>query len=337
MSLGTPHQRHKHDFGSTFMIARHLQACSARRLLTTKAPAPWPQLPVLPDSSVETFRDLAFAPAQPYLFPRGHFANLPATNKWFSPADEESEMGGKGLDTAYLLRFGDTYVPLEISTAASREIDETRGSAGKLPRPGFARAEHPLSSFLHFISQKRSQSPSGTCAGASGPGTPSIYLAQCPLPSLPPQMQLDVPTPQHVRTAGRGHLYDSSIWMGLPPTYTPLHKDPNPNVFAQLAGEKVIRIFEPAVGAEVYREVRRRLGGDGSGAIRGEEMMVGPEREMLDAAVWGKGPMAVGYEAVLEAGDGIFVPKGWWHSVKGLGRGINGSVCVLVMGLSCVC
>jgi len=28
---------------------------------------------------------------------------------------------------------------------------------------------------------------------------------------------------------------------------------------------------------------------------------------------------------VLEAGDGMFIPKGWWHSVKGVGKGIIGS------------
>jgi hypothetical protein len=33
--------------------------------------------------------------------------------------------------------------------------------------------------------------------------------------------------------------------IGHPPTYTPLHRDPNPNIFVQLAGEKVVRLLAP--------------------------------------------------------------------------------------------
>ena len=39
----------------------------------------------------------------------------------------------------------------------------------------------------------------------------------------------------------------------------------------------------------------------------------------------GEGRRAIGYEAVLKAGDGMFIPKGWWHSVRGVGEGIIGS------------
>jgi len=139
-------------------------------------------------------------------------------------------------------------------------------------------------------------------------------------------MRADVPTPAFVTKAGRGDIYDSSIWIGLAPTHTPLHKDPNPNLFAQLAGRKIIRIFEPAVGTEIFSNVQRRLRAHGAAAIRGEEMMVGPERTLLDEAVWNDEMGALGYEAVLNAGDAIFVPKGWWHSVKGVGDGVVGSV-----------
>ena len=57
-------------------------------------------------------------------------------------------------------------------------------------------------------------------------------------------------------------------------------------------------------------------------------MMQGEERRVLEKTVWGdeevEGPD--GWEAELESGDALFIPKGWWHSVKGVGEGINGSV-----------
>lgn len=66
-----------------------------------------------------------------------------------------------------------------------------------------------------------------------------------------------------------------------------------------------------------------------------EEMMAGKGRAALDAVVWDglainddekAKDRVVGYEAVLDAGDGIFIPKGWWHGIKGVGHGIVGSV-----------
>jgi len=144
-----------------------------------------------------------------------------------------------------------------------------------------------------------------------------------------------------VTGAGKGDIYDSSIWLGLAPTHTPLHRDPNPNLFVQLAGRKVVRVFEPAIGRELFAQA-------GSGGVRlGEEMMAGEGRAALDAVVWDDleleweqqkqeqkqqhddvkvNGIMVGYEAVLDAGDGMFIPKGWWHSIKGVGDGIVGSV-----------
>jgi len=44
--------------------------------------------------------------------------------------------------------------------------------------------------------------------------------------------------------------------------------------------------------------------------------------------VWSDGEDTIGgaWQTELDAGDALFIPKGWWHSVKGLGDGINGSV-----------
>lgn len=108
----------------------------------------------------------------------------------------------------------------------------------------------------------------------------------------------------------------------------------------QLAARKVVRVFEPAVGAEMFAAALRGAGGGGMSMGLGEEMMSveGEGGRVLNEIVWGNdvvvvgeeetgkvGSKAIGYEAVLEAGDGMFVPKGWWHSVRGVGEGIVGS------------
>ena len=168
---------------------------------------------------------------------------------------------------------------------------------------------------------------------ASKPHAARIYLAQASLSDLPDQLRSDVPTPDLVLKAGKGDIYDTSIWIGAAPTYTPLHRDPNPNLFVQLAGKKRVRMFAPEVGRAVFAHVQQTIGASGSATMRGAEMMEGEERRALEEAVWDDEAEAPwreeGLECEVDAGDGLFIPKGWWHSIKGVGEGMTGSVSLL--------
>ena len=55
-------------------------------------------------------------------------------------------------------------------------------------------------------------------------------------------------------------------------------------------------------------------------------MMEGPERAALDEAVWGKDANGEGYDAMVNPGDALFIPNGWWHSIKSVGGGVTASV-----------
>jgi hypothetical protein len=80
-------------------------------------------------------------------------------------------------------------------------------------------------------------------------------------------------------------------------------------------------------------------------------MMRGQEKELLEREVWRIPEMGVSdragvvegaeggdkgaaYEAHLHTGDGIFIPKGWWHSIRGVGEGVTASVGHLFLGLA---
>jgi len=141
-------------------------------------------------------------------------------------------------------------------------------------------------------------------------------------------MRDDLPTPEVVLKAGKGDVYDSSIWLGLAPTYTPLHRDPNPNLFVQSAGKKLVRLCRPETGRAIFAKVQEKIGGSASATMRGEEMMQGAEKRALEAEVWhdDTASRSAVWEAELESGDAIFIPKGWWHSIKGVGDGMTGSV-----------
>ena len=151
-----------------------------------------------------------------------------------------------------------------------------------------------------------------------GRGPPlQLYIAQSSIADLPPKLRAGLPPPLIVREAGKGDIYGSSIWLGTEPTYTPLHRDPNPNLLLQLYGSKVIRLMSPQDGDEIFVEVQKKLGRQASSRIRTTAMMEGKERELLHDLIWKKSPFSDDAQ-IAEIGpeDGLFIPKGWWHSVK---------------------
>ena len=284
-------------------ISRRSVLNSVPRLSYSSTSA-WLPVRELPDGQLETFRSEAFIPSKPVLLPRKHFLKLPAAQKWFvRPREGTSEVT---LNRSYLEQFEESIVPLEFTRLDSGDNNT------------FARAEAPLHIFLRW-------------AYLVTPLTSDrLYLAQASLSSLPKALADDLPTPELVSKAGSGDIYDTNIWMGIPPTYTPLHRDPNPNLFVQLAGAKVVRVLEPEAGDRIFTRVQNLLGRFESAAFRGDSMMKGKEKKLLDSEVWGGPSQAdireVGYEVSVEAGDGLFIPKGWWHSIKGVGSGITASV-----------
>ncbi|KAI9839855.1 MAG: hypothetical protein M1819_000045 [Sarea resinae] len=283
------------------LVERHALRCftgQLRRYATATATAPrFQPVEELADSSLESFRQRAFSPALPVVLARGHFSQFPALKRWFLP-----QGNAYCLNDDYLNAHGTTMVPLELTRPGSSEDT-------------FARLDAPLSLFLDWTRQ-------------AGPETVDrLYLAQAQVTSLPKQLRDDLPVPSLVASAGKGDIYDTNLWIGLAPTYTSLHRDPNPNLFVQLAGKKTVRLYTPEDGARIFQRIQAKLGRGGSAAFRGEEMMHGEEKVFLEKEVWGDGAgEEVGQEAQLERGDSLFIPKGWWHSIKGVGNGVIGSV-----------
>ncbi|KAI9782932.1 MAG: hypothetical protein M1839_004407 [Geoglossum umbratile] len=263
-------------------------------------------IPVLSDPTVEHFRRHFFYPGLPAIFPRGQFADLPALKRWFRPKDGGPySSAGLVLDRRHLLGPDEVMVPLELISGKGE----------------FQRFHAPLSTFVEWVQH-----------AAMSNMTDRLYLAQAQVSDLPRRLREDFPAPTYVTHAGKGDIYDTNLWIGIAPTYTPLHRDPNPNLFVQLAGTKIVRLFEPSVGVDIFKRVQKEVGTNASPVFRGDEMMDGRERELLEDEVWGYRTSddttsgVLGCEAQLGRGDGLFIPNGWWHSIKGVGEGITGSV-----------
>jgi Cupin-like domain len=266
----------------------------------------------LPSWDLTIFRDRAFIPKLPVLLPQDASKEPPASSSWFQSQDGDHSL--RNLNYTHLTQFGDAIVPLELTR------NHEAGNAT------FERFNAPLSLFLDWMRKQQNLK--------SDSSSSRLYLAQCQISALPKELQDDLPTPEIVLKAGKGDVYGANIWIGVPPTYTPLHRDPNPNFFLQLAGTKVVRLFPPNAGREIFAAVQEKLGASGNAMFRGEEMMQGQERDLLEKEVWADGgeklfPEAAvqGYEATVGQGNALFIPLGWWHSIRGIGeRGVTASV-----------
>ncbi|KAI6382870.1 hypothetical protein MCOR25_000386 [Pyricularia grisea] len=186
------------------------------------------------------------------------------------------------------------------------------------PGSSMIRFEGPISLFKLAVMYNHAALSSG------GQPLANFYVAQLPIVDLPSNLQAALAPPHLVLKAGKGDVYGGSLWMGLTPTKTSWHRDPNPNILSQSVGSKVVRMMPPRPGERVFHEVHSRLGSRSSNSrFRGMELLDGPEATALDEAVWGPDAdrMPEMIEARLNPDESIFIPQGWWHSVKSFNSG----------------
>ncbi|KAI1406117.1 Clavaminate synthase-like protein [Hypoxylon fuscum] len=294
---------------------------------------------------IDSYRKFA---SNPLLLKRYH--NLPASQKWFRFATKNSYT----TFTKYMKAYQDVILSYEFTAPCPSHADESTSEGQVLTeflnwlRSSSEYQESYLPLLVESIIQSTdiSDSPGSTLnfqqfeaplslivAACQFNGTKpnpaeqikQLYVAQSDLSHLPKHLFQDLHMPDIVKYAGKGDIYGSSIWLGLQPTYTPLHRDPNPNLFCQLVSSKRIRLIAPDRGDEIYARIRRALGSHGNSRFRGAEMMEGRERNLLHHAVWDDDAVD---EVSLDPGDALSIPKGWWHSVASNGQdgAINASV-----------
>ncbi|RMO79039.1 cupin-like domain-containing protein [Pseudomonas syringae group genomosp. 3] len=99
------------------------------------------------------------------------------------------------------------------------------------------------------------------------------------------------------------------IWLGPKGTLTPLHRDDSDNFFAQVWGEKSFLLAAPH-----SREALRAWSTSPHGGLDGSDFNPDdPDYESFPAA-----REVTFLRIVLEAGDMLFLPEGWFHQVESL-------------------
>lgn len=188
-------------------------------------------------------------------------------------------------------------------------------------------------SFKEFIEQYilREQDSTGLATG---------YLAQHDLFAQIPSLRRDIAIPDYCYTnappphrsspLAEKHSKNAQLdepllnaWFGPAGTISPLHVDPYHNILAQVVGKKYVRLYAPRESAKLYVRGIEDGGVDMEntsavdvGVLAGWD---GTEDEKLEAHKEFPLFKDAGYvDCILNEGECLYIPVGWWHYVRSL-------------------
>ncbi|KAI9706092.1 MAG: hypothetical protein M1836_005498 [Candelina mexicana] len=160
------------------------------------------------------------------------------------------------------------------------------------------------------------------------------YLAQHDLFSQIPSLRNDISIPDYCYTnppkpAEGTPLAETDIaqleepllnaWFGPAGTISPLHTDPYHNVLCQVVGKKYVRLYSPHETERVYP---RGIGDGGLDMSNTSQIDIAAmEDPDGDHSLHEKFPLfkeAKCLECILEEGECLYIPVGWWHYVRSL-------------------
>lgn len=166
------------------------------------------------------------------------------------------------------------------------------------------------------------------------------YLAQHNLLRQIPSLRADIAIPDYcyISPENPGSQDSESesdpsepllnIWLGPANTVSPAHTDPHHNILVQIFGKKYLRLYAPDQSEKLFPKGKGADGVDMSNTsgipwkwVEGldddtELTEEGKEKKrMFQSAEY--------VECVLEPGEGLFIPRGWWHYVRSLSASCN--------------
>jgi lysine-specific demethylase 8 len=165
------------------------------------------------------------------------------------------------------------------------------------------------------------------------------YLAQHDLLSQIPHLRNDILLHDYLWTDPPLHpnpstnkpklpVPDLNVWFGPRGTITPLHTDAMHNLLGQVVGKKYIRLYPPSAteavcpmgltpeGISMENNSRVDVGIEEGWDVKGDEN--GWEGGELTEEEKKRFKEAKYIDCVLEAGETLYIPIGWWHYVRSL-------------------
>lgn len=128
------------------------------------------------------------------------------------------------------------------------------------------------------------------------------YLAQVHMGAVFPDFTHEADFPRYWWRDRFANLY---LWMGPSGTRTLLHCDFADNLIAQVVGRKRFVLYRPSAAARIPRR---------------EKTYASCTADLdFDSPL----PDEPDFEVILEAGEMLYLPPGWWHYVESLERSIT--------------
>lgn len=131
------------------------------------------------------------------------------------------------------------------------------------------------------------------------------YLAQHQIIDQISQLRKEIYEPIYC-SSGKGFLQSINGWFGPKGTISPLHTDIYDNLFIQVVGYKYIRLYPPEETSNLYPR---------DDIFSNTSMIINIDQEYKE---FPKFKQAKFQEYILNPGDMLFIPKGYWHYVESL-------------------
>ncbi|EIW70413.1 hypothetical protein TREMEDRAFT_29073, partial [Tremella mesenterica DSM 1558] len=166
----------------------------------------------------------------------------------------------------------------------------------------------------------------------TSPNLPIAYLAQSDIDNS--ELSKAMPELEHFSCGPRCQNYRRALWIGPDGTFTPFHKDPYIGLYTHLIGRKRFFLLPPDARqfldispdppytntSQIPLPVTRLLSDTPSEDV--PPNILHRYRRLLLEAIKMNGACRV----VLNAGESVLIPEGWWHSAEGIdgpGIGVN--------------
>lgn len=145
-----------------------------------------------------------------------------------------------------------------------------------------------------------------------------IYLGRCTLKNTPLEDTPDLKEAE-AQIGLKIPATSLNLWVAPNTHVAPLHYDPMDGTLMQLYGSKRVVLFPPSQTYNLYplsifNYLRYGL------KLRGSYSQVYPDRPDLVKYPRFKQAQAHRYEVILQSGEILFIPSGWWHEVTSFGN-----------------